>query len=64
MNAVARTLAGRLAAALVALSAAVLLAACTPSNEPQTFEKAAAVATDSLVAQTGRRASCSTRCST
>ena len=54
MNAVVRTLAGRFAAALVALCAAALIAACTPSNEPQTFEKAAAEATDSLVAQTGK----------
>ena len=44
----------RLARLVVALSCAALTAACTPSNEPQTFEKAAAVATDSLVAQTGK----------
>jgi outer membrane protein OmpA-like peptidoglycan-associated protein len=41
-----------LAAALM-LGTAVLLGGCTPS-EPQTFEKAAADATDSLVAQTGK----------
>ncbi|MGZ5187069.1 MAG: OmpA family protein [Caldimonas sp.] len=40
-------------AALVACALAALLAACT-SSEPQTFEKAAAEATDSLVAQTGK----------
>ena len=39
-------------AALLA-AALVLLAACS-SSEPQTFEKAAAEATDSLVAQTGK----------
>ena len=44
----------RLAAALLALSCAALVAACSSSNEPQTFEKAAAEATDSLVAQTGK----------
>ena len=54
MNAVVRTPAGRFAAALVALCAAALIAACTPSNEPLTFEKAAAEATDRLVAQTGK----------
>jgi outer membrane protein OmpA-like peptidoglycan-associated protein len=44
----------RPATAVLAFSCAALIAACTPSNEPQTFEKAAAVATDSLVAQTGK----------
>ena len=49
-----RPTARRFAAALLALSCAALIAACTPSNEPLTFEKAAAEATDSLVAQTGK----------
>ena len=40
-------------AATMAAVVAGLLPACTPSG-PQTFEKAAAEATDSLVAQTGR----------
>ena len=40
-------------AALLGLAFAALLAACN-SSEPQTFEKAAADATDSLVAQTGK----------
>jgi outer membrane protein OmpA-like peptidoglycan-associated protein len=40
--------------ALLALSVVVVIAACAPSKEPQTFEKAAAEATDSLVAQTGK----------
>src|SRR5450432_2518407 len=38
---------------LLGLAFAALIAACT-SAQPQTFEKAAADATDSLVAQTGR----------
>jgi outer membrane protein OmpA-like peptidoglycan-associated protein len=45
-------LASRAAAAL-ALGVALLVGACSTS-EPQTFEKAAAEATDSLVAQTGK----------
>ena len=48
------TPARRLARLVLALSCAALTAACMSSNEPQTFEKAAAVATDSLVAQTGK----------
>ena len=40
-------------AALLGLAFAALMAACN-SSEPQTFEKAAADATDSLVAQTGK----------
>jgi len=44
----------RLSTALLAFCCAALIAACTPSNEPQTFEKAAAEATDNLVAQTGK----------
>ena len=46
---------GRRAARLASLVAgiAMLVAACS-SSEPQTFEKAAAEATDSLVAQTGK----------
>jgi len=43
---------GPLAALLVA--GATLLAACSQSTEPLTIEKAAAEATDSLVAQTGK----------
>ena len=40
-------------AAFLGLASALLVAACS-SSEPQTFEKAAAEATDSLVAQTGK----------
>ena len=40
-------------AALLAAAATALLVACSPSG-PQTFEKAAADATDNLVAQTGK----------
>ena len=40
-------------AALFAAAATALLVACSPSG-PQTFEKAAADATDNLVAQTGK----------
>ena len=50
----ARPRASRLAAMLFALACAAVITACKPSTEPQTFEKAAAVATDSLVAQTGK----------
>ena len=52
--ATARMTVRRLSTALLALCCAALIAACTPSNGPQTFEKAAAEATDSLVAQTGK----------
>jgi outer membrane protein OmpA-like peptidoglycan-associated protein len=41
------------AAAALACGAALLLGACS-SSEPQTFEKAAAEATDQLIAQTGK----------
>jgi outer membrane protein OmpA-like peptidoglycan-associated protein len=47
--------ASRFAALLLALSIATAgVTACKSSNEPQSFEKAAAVATDSLVGQTGK----------
>ena len=46
-------LAMRRAGCAALLAAALALAACS-SSEPQTFEKAAAEATDSLVAQTGK----------
>jgi outer membrane protein OmpA-like peptidoglycan-associated protein len=44
----------RRALAVLTVAAAALVAACNSSTEPQTFEKAAAEATDSLVAQTGK----------
>jgi outer membrane protein OmpA-like peptidoglycan-associated protein len=49
----ARSWQGALGAALLALGAALALAACSSSG-PQTFEKAAAEATDNLIAQTGK----------
>ena len=51
-SALARRARGTLAA-LLGLAFAALLAACS-STEPQSFEKAAADATDNLVAQTGK----------
>ena len=44
----------RRAASLALAAGVALLAACNSSTEPLTFEKAAAEATDSLVAQTGK----------
>ncbi len=41
-------------ASFVAAAALVVLVGCSPSSTPQTFEKAAAQATDDLVAQTGK----------
>jgi flagellar motor protein MotB len=49
----ARSWRGALGAVLLALGAALTLAACSASG-PQTFEKAAAEATDNLIAQTGK----------
>jgi len=46
--------ASRRAGPVALLAAAALLLAACSSSEPQTFEKAAAEATDSLVAQTGK----------
>ena len=46
-------MAGHACSAALALGAALTLAACSASG-PQTFEKAAADATDNLIAQTGK----------
>ena len=59
--AAARMTARKLSAVLLTLCGAALIAACTPPSGPQTFEKAAADATDSLVAQTGKLPSFLTR---